>query len=288
LTSGAADIARLRSSPVVRRRRIPFAWRPAASTLAIRLAGVAAVIGAWAAASTQFTAVQLPRPELVWSQLTQNLWSDGSLAFEGLHGGYLSNVGYTVVTALVAVLAGGIAGFVVGLCSARSQLLHNLSAPLLMLFAAVPPLVAGPFVLIWCGPGQLAQSLIVAFFAFAVIAISAQNAASSLRPTYEEMAATLGASPRQRLLRIVVPASLPAMIVAVRVCLATGWSLQAAGELLGSNNGVGRIIGLSQEIGNTAGSVAVIILLAVAGVLVETVLVGFLRYLTRWREVAHR
>jgi ABC-type nitrate/sulfonate/bicarbonate transport system permease component len=270
------------------RRRIPFGWRAAAGMLLVRLTGIAAVIGVWVAASTQFTAVQLPRPQLVWSALTQNFWSDGSLAFEGVHGGYLSNVGYTVATALVAVLVGGVAGFVVGLCSARSQLVHNMAAPLLMLFAAVPPLVAGPFVLIWCGPGQLAQSLIVAFFAFVVIAISAQNAASGLRPTYEEMAATLGASPAQRLVKIVVPGSIPALIVAVRVCLATGWSLQTAGELLGSNRGVGRIIGLSQELGNTAGSVAVIILLALAGVMVEAVLVGLLRYMTRWQEVAHR
>jgi ABC-type nitrate/sulfonate/bicarbonate transport system permease component len=270
------------------RRSIPSGWRIAAEMVGIRLAGIVVVIAVWMVASTQFSAVQLPRPSLVLSQLTQNFWSDGSLAFEGVQGGYLSNVGYTVITALVAVLAGGILGFTVGLWSARSQLVHNLSAPLLMLFAAVPPLVAGPFVLIWCGPGQLAQSLIVAFFAFVVIAISAQNAASSLRPGYEEMAATLGASARQRLLKVVVPGSIPAVIVAVRVCLATGWSLQTAGELLGSNHGVGRIIGLSQQLGDTAGSVAVIILLAVAGVCVETVIVGCLRYMTRWQEAPHR
>jgi ABC-type nitrate/sulfonate/bicarbonate transport system permease component len=263
-------------------------WRGAARTLALRLLGIVAVIGVWAAAATQFTAVQLPRPQLVWDAMTQNFWSAPGLAFEGLHGGYLSNVAYTVLTALVAATVGGLSGFLVGLCSARSQLVRNFTAPLLLLFAAVPPLVAAPFVLVWFGPGQFAQSVIVAFFCFVVMAISAQNAASNLSPAYEEMAATLGATPGQRLRRIVLPGSVPATIVAVRVCLATAWSLQAAGELLGSNQGVGRIIGLSEQLGDTAGSVAVILLLGLAGVTVEAVVVGWLRYLTRWQAVERR
>ena len=256
--------------------------------LALRLLGAAAVIGIWAAAATQFSAVQLPRPQLVLDAIDANMWSAPSLAFEGLRGGYASNVLHTVLTALGAAVVGGTTGFAVGVASARSQLIRNVSAPLLVLFAAVPPLVAAPFMLIWFGPGQLAQSAIVAFFCFVVIGISAQNAASNIPPAYDELAATLGASARQRLWRIVVPGSVPATIVAVRVCLATGWSLQAAGELLGSNRGVGRVIGLSQQLGDTAGSLAVILMLGLAGLAIETVVVAGLLYLTRWQAVERR
>ena len=254
-----------------------------AARVGLRVLGAVALVLIWAAAATQFSAVQLPRPELVWQTLRENIWSAPGLSFEGLQGGYASNVLYTLLTALGAATAGSLLGFAVGIASARSQLVRNASAPFFVLLAAVPPLVAAPFMLIWFGPGQLAQSAIVAFFCFVVMGISAQNAASNLSPAYEEMAATLGASPRQRLWRIVVPASIPATILAVRVCLATGWSLQTAGELLGSNRGVGRIIGLSEQLGNTAGSIAVILLLAAAGLAVEMTIVAALRYVTRWQ-----
>jgi ABC-type nitrate/sulfonate/bicarbonate transport system permease component len=259
-----------------------------ARMLGLRLAGAAVVIALWAAAATQFSAVQLPRPELVLDAIRANFWSAPGLTFEGLHGGYASNVMYTVLTALMAATAGGASGFMVGIASARSQVVRNLSSPLLVLFAAVPPLVASPFMLIWFGPGQLAQSAIVGFFCFVVMGIAAQNAASSLPPALEEMAATLGATPRQRLRRIVLPASVPAMIVAVRVCLATSWSLQTASELLGSNRGVGRIIGLSQQLGDTAASLAAIILLGLVGLTIETVIVIALRHATRWQAVERR
>lgn len=256
--------------------------------LGLRLAGACVVIAIWAAAATQFDAVQLPRPELVLTAIRENIWSAPGLAFEGLHGGYASNVLYTLLTALVAAAVGGSSGFAVGIASARSQFVRNLSSPLLVLFAAVPPLVASPFMLIWFGPGQLAQSAIVAFFCFVVMGIAAQNAASSLPPALEEMAATLGASAHERLRRIVLPGSVPAVIVAVRVCLATSWSLQTASELLGSNRGVGRIIGLSQQLGDTAGSIAVIILLGLAGLTVETLVTIALRHATRWQAVHRR
>jgi ABC-type nitrate/sulfonate/bicarbonate transport system permease component len=100
------------------------------------------------------------------------------------------------------------------------------------------------------------------------------------------MAATLGATPRQRLWHIVVPAAVPSLIAAVRVCLVTGWSLQVASELLGGARGVGKVVSLSEQLGNTAGALAIIILLAAAGLLIETVAATILRHATRWQVTA--
>jgi ABC-type nitrate/sulfonate/bicarbonate transport system permease component len=247
-----------------------------------RVLGAFALIVLWWLASTQFSAAQLPRPELVWAQLTQNLTSDPALSFTGVDGGYLGNLWYTVHTAIVASLGGGAIGFAVGIGSARSQLVRDVSAPLLILFGTVPSLVAAPFMLIWFGTGQLAQSVIVGFFCFVVMGITAQNAAQAIPRAYEEMAATLGATQRQRLWKIVVPGSAPALIAAVRVCLVTGWSLQVASELLGGSRGVGKVVSASEQLGNTAGALAIIILLAAVGLTIETVASVLLRYVTRW------
>jgi ABC-type nitrate/sulfonate/bicarbonate transport system permease component len=251
----------------------------------LRLGGFVLLLAIWSAAATQFLAIQLPRPEIVWQALVANLDNAPGLALQGLQGGYLDNVVYSAGNALIAFLLGSVLAFGVGTASGRLQWVRNLSAPVLLLFGTVPDLVAAPFLLIWLGPGRTAQFIIVFFYCFVVVGIAAQNAALRLPPAYEESAATLGASSARRLLTIVVPSGLPAVIGAVRVALATSWGLQCAGELLGSERGVGRVVVLSQQLGFTAGTVAVVCLLAVIALLCDGIVTGVLRAACRWQEV---
>lgn len=272
----------LRARPAVP-ARVRVAGLALLRAVGLRFAGFGLLLAIWAAASTQFLAIQLPRPGLVWDALTENFSEAPGLALQGLEGGYLSNVLYTAGNAFAAFAIGGILGFLIGTASARMQSVRNLSAPLLLLFGTVPDLVAAPFLLIWLGPGRSAQFLIVAFYCLVVVGVAAQNAALRLAPQYEEFAATLGASPLRRVRTIVVPAGVPAVVGAVRVALATSWSLQCAGELLGSQDGVGRVVVLSQQLGVTAGTIAVICLLAVFALLADALVTTLLRMGCRWQ-----
>lgn len=278
-------------SAVIPSRKLRAPVRPlalAGEVLALRLLGFGVLLGAWALAAMQLQDVQLPSPVLALEALRQNLIDAPGLRLQGLESGYLSNTLYTVVNALAAFTIGGVSGLAAGMLSARVQLVRDASAPLLILFATVPELVAAPFFLIWFGPGRLAQGAIVAFYCFVIIGISAQNAALRLAPHYEELAATLGVSQRRRFFTVVVPGALPGTIGAARVALATSWSLQTAGELLGSQYGVGRVVILSQQLGFTAGTMAIITLLGAIALLFDAVLVTTLRWLTRWQVTVSR
>lgn len=255
---------------------------------ALRFAGFATLVAIWALAATQFMAIQLPRPSLAWDALRENFITAEGLELQGLEGGYLTNALYTVKNALLGFTIGSGLGFVVGMLGARLQWVRNASTPLLILFAAVPDLVAAPFFLVWFGPGRTAQMLIVIFYCFVVVGIASQNAALRLVPQYEEYGATLGASGPRRFLTIVVPGALPSTIGAVRIALATSWSLQTAGELLGSQQGVGRVVVLSQQLGFTAGTMAIITLMGAIALVADGLITATLRYISRWQETVSR
>lgn len=253
-------------------------------SIALRVGGFAFLILVWSLAATQFTAIQLPRPELAWDALTENFATAEGLQLQGFEGGYLDACLYTVGNALLGFGIGSVLGLTVGMLSGRIQALRDLSAPLLILFAAIPDLVAAPFFLVWFGPGRTAQALIVVFYCFVLVGIASQNAALRLPPQFEESAATLGAGARRRMLTVVVPGSLPTVVGALRIALATSWSLQCAGELLGSQSGVGRVVVLSQQLGFTAGTMAVISLMGVIALCADAVLTTALKWLNRWQE----
>lgn len=269
----------------------PLAWLRSASRLKrwalsflIWLAGFGILLLVWSAAATQFLEVQLPRPGLVVDAIRDNFGHAAGLELQGLQGGYASNLKYTVLNTLRAFAIASPIGFLVGMLSARLQGVRDLSAPLLLLFATVPELVAAPFLLIWFGPGEWAQGVLVGFYCFVIVAVAAQNAALRLAPEYEEFAATLGASAWRRFFTVVVPGGLPAVIGGLRIALAVSWSLQCAAELLGSDTGVGRVITLSQQLGYTAGIIAMILLVGVVAVICDRLLTGALRWIARWQE----
>jgi len=258
--------------------------RHAAVRLAVPLVGYGLLVSVWALAATQYLPVQLPRPGLVLEAIRDNFWSAPGLKLQGLQGGYASNLAYTTVSTLLAFFVASPLGFAVGMLSARLQRFRDISAPLLLLFATVPELVAAPFLLIWFGPGRLAQAILVGFYCFVIVAVAAQNAALRIAPEYEEFGATLGASAGRRFFTIVVPGSLPAVIGGLRIALAVSWSLQCASELLGSEVGVGRVIVLSQQLGYTPGIIAIILLVGLIAVACDRLLAGALRWSARWQE----
>jgi ABC-type nitrate/sulfonate/bicarbonate transport system permease component len=255
---------------------------------ALRLGGFAFLLLAWALAATQFEPVRLPGPEAVYRSLVDNFFVASRLQFQGIQGGLLANVLYTVRNAFESFVIGAGLGFLVGILSARVQWLRDTSAVVLVLFAAVPDLVVFPFLIIWLGPGGSAQRILVLFFAFVSVGLSSQNAAMTLDPCFEESAATLGASSPTRVRTVLLPACLPATIGVVRVALASAWGLQTIGELLGSNAGVGRVIVYSQQLGDTSTTIAAILLLAGFAIVIDLIVISGLRWLTRWQASVHR
>ncbi|MFT3866087.1 MAG: ABC transporter permease subunit [Solirubrobacterales bacterium] len=261
----------------------PALLRQFSITVALRAAGLALVVVVWLVAAANLGVARLPGPGPVFEALRDNFSDAPYLHLQAIPGGYWSNALYTVRNALEAFLIGGLIGFVLGLASARLQVMRNVVSPLLILFGAIPPLVMAPFMLIWFGVGPGSQRPLVVLGVFVIVGIGAQNAALTLAPRYEESAATLGVSPPRRVFTILVPASIPAVLGAARVALATAWSLQVAAELFGSKLGVGRVILASQGIAYSAGTIAVILLLAAIGALLDLVLVCGARYLGRWQ-----
>lgn len=253
--------------------------------VALRLAGLAFVLATWEFMSRWLdNPVRLPSLPLVMQAVRRNLFTAPGLELHGLSGGYLSNIVYTVSHALIAFVIGSTLGILIGVLSARLQGVRDSVAPFLILFGTVPALVAAPFILIWFGTGPVGQAVFVAFYAFVSVAIASQNAALQLPPRYEECAASLGASRVRRLATVVYPGALPSVIGVVRIALAVSLSLQVAVELLGSQQGAGRLIALSQSLAFTAGTVGVIILLAFFGLIIDAAVAGLLRYFTRWQE----
>jgi ABC-type nitrate/sulfonate/bicarbonate transport system permease component len=110
---------------------------------------------------------------------------------------------------------------------------------LLELLRPVPPIAWVPLAVLWFGLGDRSAWFIVGVGAFFPIATQAVWGLSNCPPAYLELARSLGASPALTLLRVRVPAALPALAAGLRTALGVAWTSVIAAELVGAQSGLG-------------------------------------------------
>lgn len=259
--------------------------RAMAGAVGWRLLGVGVFLLLWEiAALVADSRAVLPGPLDVVIDFGGSFFDDPGLRYLGVRTpGYAINIGFTVGLSIVAWFAGSVLGAIVGLLSARSQIVRNVSEPLLFVFGAVPALVLAPFFLVWFGQEPISKMVLVAFYCFVSVGLVAQSAALAFPPSSEEYAATQGLRARARFLHVIVPGTLPAVLSGLRIALATAIAVQATVELLGSQFGVGRLIALRATQGDVSSVLGLSIALGVVAIFLDFLLRRVIRALTRWQ-----
>ena len=262
-------------------------WRRSTIPRQIVLAviGVGILVALWWVASLNAEAVRVPPPQAVWDGVWTNLFDMKSVAFVSFgSGGIVQNLFYTTWNVLLAVSVGTVLGVSVGVLVGRYRRARTwLEGPLLFL-GTIPVLVLLPFLSLWFGTSPLATNGLVIFYTFGTVAIGAQHATTNVSGYFEQYARTLGAGERVILARVVAPAIVPEIIGSVRVALAFGWGFQAIAEILGGQQGAGRLLRVLSQSSSTAEMLAVVLVVGAVAVTTDWLVTAGGRWITRWQE----
>lgn len=256
-------------------------WRPGAYLW--YALGIALTLAVWELAAGRLGPHRLPGLGQVLTQLFPLLTESRVLSFQGGGDrGYLPHLLHTIGFTLFSSTIGACAGVLTGLAMARSNLVRAITEVPIELLRTIPPLAAIPFILIWLGPGDPAQVLMVSYYAFVMMVVTTLNAAANVDPVLTTFAATLGAD-RNRVFRtVVMPAMLPAVVGGMRVALGIAWSVQVVAELMGGRYGMGRVFSAMISFQALDAIIVGIIWIAAAAALFDAILIRIARRATRW------
>lgn len=193
-----------------------------------------------------------------------------ALGGEKTYRGALLALGYhsaLSIGRLAAGLAIGAAfGIGLGLVIAWSPLLRRLTFLPLSVFRMISLLAMISLFQFWVGTNSAGVIAFVAVGTGAVYLVGAINAVANVPARYVDYARTLGATPRQVYARVVLPAILPELFSSVALTLGLAWSAVIAGEYVGIDSGLGRILIFAQFMSQTGRMALIaILLLAYAG-----------------------
>ena len=138
----------------------------------------------------------------------------------------------------LSVLAAAPAGLILG----QSARLDRIFSPLIYLLYPVPKVVFVPIVLLFLGIGDAAKIAIIFLILFFQIVVLVRDQAAALPAQLLQSLRSLGAGRRALFRFVYLPASLPAILTALRQSVGTAVAVLYIAELFATTKGLGYYI----------------------------------------------
>jgi len=154
---------------------------------------------------------------------------------------FLVSLWRVIASMLLAIITAVPAGLVLG----QSPRLNALFTPLIYLLYPIPKVVFVPIVLLFFGLGDAPKILIIFIILFFQILVLVRDQAASLRQELILSVRSLGAGRRALFRFVYLPASLPAILTALRQSIGTAVAVLYVAELFATQKGLGYYIYLN-------------------------------------------
>jgi NitT/TauT family transport system permease protein len=151
---------------------------------------------------------------------------------------------------IVGLIIGILFGIGVGILTGMYKSLEAALAWVIRTMRPIPGLAWIPFAILWFGVEQGAAIFIIAIGVFWIVFFAAQAAVRNVDRELIEVAKAFGfTSGREKLVKVLFPASLTGILVGVRTALGQAWMAVVAAELFG-------VAGLGQRMNQAASLLA--------------------------------
>ncbi|MEA2929052.1 MAG: sulfonate transport system permease protein, partial [Hyphomicrobiales bacterium] len=216
----------------------------------------------------------VPPPSRIWATLVE-------LAAAGeLQRHILVTVGRVAAGFAFGVVAGTLLGAITG----YSALLRRLLDPSLQALRAIPSIAWVPLFILWLGIFESSKITLIAVGVFFPVYLGVMGAVLSVDRKIVEVGRIFRLSGAAMVRRILLPAVLPAYVIALRSGLGLGWMFVVAAELLGASEGLGYLLVDGQQLGKPAQIVAAIVVFAVIGKTTDWLLGAAAAPFLRWED----
>ena len=197
-----------------------------------------------------------------------------------------------IMATLTRVVAGFglgvIAGTLLGAISGYWGLARRLLDPTVQALRAIPSIAWVPLFILWLGIFETSKIVLIAVGVFFPIYLGVMGAILSVDRKIVEVGRTFRLSGPAMIRRILLPAVLPAYVVALRVGLGLGWMFVVAAEFMGASEGLGYLLIDGQQLGKPAQIMAAIVIFAILGKTTDWLIEIGSAPLLRWQDAFGR
>ena len=214
-----------------------------------------------------FTEYQLPPPAKVVQSAWVYIVGDGG---GGQYSGtFTTDLAASLQRVLGGFLAGSSVGVPLGLAIGFSRRVAHVVEPSISVLRSIPGIAWLPLAIIWFGFGHTSSVFLIALGSFFPVCISTIQGVRFIDPNLVLAALTLGASRRQAVVTVALPAAIPSVLNGLRLGLAYSWIYMILGEFTGVNKGLGAALMHARDTMRTDIVITLMVIIGLLGVLTD-------------------
>ena len=179
---------------------------------------------------------------------------------------------------------GVITGTALGALTGYSNLARRLLDPMLQALRSIPSIAWVPVFILWFGIFETSKVILIAVGVFFPVYLALSGAILSVDRKLVEVGRIFRLSGPELVWRVLLPATLPSYVLALRAGLGLGWMFVVAAEFMGASEGLGFLLVDGQMTGQAQLILASILAFAVLGKLTDWLLHIATDPLLRWQD----
>jgi len=205
---------------------------------------------------------------------------------EALSGELFRNLGLTLYRALTGFLVAAAAGIPLGILIARNRAVRWFFDPIVSVGFPMPKIAFLPIVTLWLGFYDVSKISMVVLDAIFPVVTAAIAGTLGVERELQWSARNLGASERQVLREIILPAALPEIMTGMQVALPIALIVCIVAEMKMGGVGLGAAMMTASRFADSPGVFAGIVEIALAGYVVVRGMALLRRRLLLWHHEA--
>lgn len=189
----------------------------------------------------------------------------------------------------MGLVAGGLAGLLLGACLGASRICDRILGPLFHGLRQVPLLGLAPLIGLSFGNGAGAKLLVIALAAFYPVALATAGGVRNVERAHLELGRALTLDRRQVFRHILLPAAAPAIASGFLQALAFAWLATIGSELLfTASAGLGSFMQQAEANGRMEMVIVGITAIALVGLAMNGLVIRAVHWLLPWHAVEQK
>jgi len=203
-----------------------------------------------------------------------NLYQNGQLFY---------HIWVTTAENIVGFISGTILGTLIAIALWWSNFLSRVLDPYLVVLNALPKIALGPILIVWIGNGPPAIIAMALLISLVVTILTVYSGFMQVDEEKIKLLQTFGASKLQLLRLVILPASVPTIVSALKINVGLSWVGVIVGEFLVSKAGLGYLIVYGGQVFKLDLVMASVIILSLAAAIMYQGVVMLERQLSHWQ-----